>query len=332
MRSTARSAMRLASSWMVIASGIVTSRDHLLGRHLEALRLLLLALGAAAEGGDRAGPIVILDRARWTRSACRGASRPRPWCASAPAAFTSRLTPGRGLDARFFLLGGLRQHRWTGKLLGGFLGLRWPSSSCGGAPPPRPCGGRRLRAPCARALRARPARRFLFLALALLGLAHARIGERAVARVLLFRRQRAQHDAGALLVAVRGRSAAACRWRNPRLGLELRLGLGARTLLVLGRRAARTLAAVSTTTVLVRPWENSASTRPCSTAAACMLRVRAAARGADPGLRSLVSFVSVMLSLVFVRPQPGLIVSIRRTACEELFSKPPASHRRMYHI
>ena len=60
MTSTARSAMRLASSWMVIASGIMTSRAHLLRRHLEALRLLLEAFGAAAEGGDRAGAFVLL--------------------------------------------------------------------------------------------------------------------------------------------------------------------------------------------------------------------------------------------------------------------------------
>ena len=39
----------------------------LLGRHLEALRLLLLALGAAAEGGDASARARRLHRARWRR-------------------------------------------------------------------------------------------------------------------------------------------------------------------------------------------------------------------------------------------------------------------------
>ena len=52
--------MRLASSWMVIASGMMTSRVIFSFGWLKARGLLALALGAAAEGSERAGALLVL--------------------------------------------------------------------------------------------------------------------------------------------------------------------------------------------------------------------------------------------------------------------------------
>ena len=67
--STARSAMRLASSWMVIVSGMITSRDDLLARPFMGAGAV--ALAAAADRGERAGALGIVERVD-QRSACRG--------------------------------------------------------------------------------------------------------------------------------------------------------------------------------------------------------------------------------------------------------------------
>ena len=119
---------------------------------------------------------------------------PRRFSASAlvrvgAAALTSRLTPRTRLGARSSSSSTSATCAALGvELLGRFLGLLLgllPRSDDGLLP--RPCGARRPRAPCAsRVFLIAAAARFFFLALALFGLAHARIGEGAVARFLLF--------------------------------------------------------------------------------------------------------------------------------------------------
>src|SRR5206468_2398070 len=194
---------------------------HLLRRHLEALRLFLLALGSAAERGDGTGPVVVLiqcigegEFATALFSIRFGARR----CRNLQLALDARPWLGLGLILIRGLSGAL-----NGELLGSFLGFLaafFLGAMTGIVVDLAAFGSFAFLAFAVFVLA--PAQRFGFLTLAFLGLAHARIGESAITRLLLFRRQRAQHDTGALLVAYPGLVGLRCC--HPRLCLELRLG------------------------------------------------------------------------------------------------------------
>ena len=100
-RSAPRSAMRLASSWTVIASGTTTSRTCLARRaRLHVVALFLLA--RAAERGKRAGAAVVLvgQSARLTVSLPRWRRSSRGRGSDAPAPGASARARGRGGGSR----------------------------------------------------------------------------------------------------------------------------------------------------------------------------------------------------------------------------------------
>ena len=295
MTSTARSAMRLASSWMVIASGIVTSRTIFsVGIWKPCacfFRRSVRRRKAATERARSSSSSSALDE-RQLAAPLLGLGL---GAASARGALTSRLTPGRALARASSSSATCGSRALGGKLLGRFFGLlAWPSSSTRWRASSSALRRRRLRAPCARASSCRGGG-----ALLLPGACAPRPRARAhrqgaVARFLLFRRQRAQHDARARLGRVSGARRLVGLRRNPRLGLELRLGLGA------GRSSSLGAAGRPDACGASRPPRLGAAVGEILLDPALLDRARARSRCVrrapePPSLRSLVSFVSVML-------------------------------------
>ena len=270
------------------------------------------------------------------RSACRGASRLRPWCVPAPAA-----TFELALDAPDVRLGAASSSSSAaraagslgGKLLGGFLGLalgllprwRWRALL-------RPCAWRRPRAPCGRA---RPATRgacgFFFLALALFGFAHARESASARSRASFSSAVRVRSTTPERACGgVRGDAGFAGRqrpWAAPGTAAWSR----APDALLRGLSSPKRLRLVSTTTSWCGHGRSSASTRalfdrrPLERQRAC--RRCAGVRSCGLGIVRIRHALSSSL-----RPQPGLICLDPPHRREELFGKPPVGHGSMYHI
>ena len=197
MTSTARSAMRLASSWMLMVSGIVTSREIFSRGPVRGVGAC--ALAAPADGGERTGA-PRRRRARWRRSACRGgdlADALDGVGSGAAAAARGRAAPRRGDVAR--RLCGLRWPRRR-RTRGGAVARRrrpgrsasaLPRRSAAGRPPrrvrvvssvlvagvflalARPAASRSAARSASRAAR----RRHRWRCLALLGLVHLGIGQ-----------------------------------------------------------------------------------------------------------------------------------------------------------
>ncbi len=78
MTSTERSVMRLASSWMVMTSGIDHLAHDLLARLLDAHRAQLLALALALQRGQRALALLLVEGVVDGELAALAASRRRP--------------------------------------------------------------------------------------------------------------------------------------------------------------------------------------------------------------------------------------------------------------
>ena len=207
MTSTPRSDMRFASSWIVIVSGIVTSRcsfSLLLG-----VAMAGHALRAAAERRDRTLAHFVGGQCRderQTAALLRGARARRLRGGGGPHRGTAHTAPRRTAivilgfrrnDARAF-----RARRFffpkalLGDLVGLALGLLVVTAALFLGTLAR-FGRIALRAVDRIALRADLR---LFLGdLALFGLAHLRVAQRMGAAALLFLGERAQHDAGGLL-------------------------------------------------------------------------------------------------------------------------------------
>ena len=212
MTSTARSAMRLASSWMVIASGIVTSRTSFSFGSLLFLssapalaaperRLRALAHFVGAHGGDErqaaARPLGRgLGRARRTLRRSGGPHRAAGTAADHARAF---FLFGFELGARAGGLAVAAVSPSPKRFFATSSALRLVSSSC-----LRRSSSSRLRASAASRSAFSMASRWrgdlrLFLGdLAFFGFAQAGVAERVGAAAALFLGERAQHDAGRL--------------------------------------------------------------------------------------------------------------------------------------
>ena len=294
MTSTARSAMRLASSWMVIASGIVTSRTSFSFGSL--LFSCGAALHAAAERGLRALAHFVRGHGGDERQA---AARPlgRGLCGAGRTLRRRGGTQGAAgaaaHHARAFVL--LRLRAWDARrrrLSPRVAGVVVVVVAAAVSPSPKRflatssafflVSSSCLRRSSSSRLRASAASRSVFSMasrccadlgfflgdLALFGLAQAGIAERMGAAALLFLGQRAQHDAGRLRRGAARRGAAGggaaglAGWRA-RGGTARRRGGAARL------RACRRAPAVrrfltSTTTCLLRPWLKLWRTTPVS--------------------------------------------------------------------
>ena len=287
MTSTARSDMRLASSWMVIVSGIVTSRT--------IFSFCSLSRWPVMRCVRRRNEATERSRSSSALSAVTSVRRPR--CFGAPARGAFGAGAGRtgappmprragrrssssasGVSLRAIGAAGLRLGLFflaAETLLGDFVGLALGLFVVAAAiflVALARFGGLALGALDRIALGA--ALRLFLGDLAFLGLAHLGVAERVRAAVLLFLGQRAQHNAGRLRRGRGGGAGAAWRRarRAPRGTTPTRRGVAPRSRRRRGRRLRRLRFArsgtrrftFSTTTALVRPWLKLCRTTPVS--------------------------------------------------------------------